>query len=180
VDRPDSISASAYTVPTDGPEADGTLAWDSTTLVLVEAAAGDATGIGYTYAPAAAAMIVRDVLAPAVASCPPSAPVTAWASMCRAVRNAGRQGLVGMALSAVDTALWDLAARLHDLPLTQLWGHSPEPVPAYGSGGFTSYDDQRLRSQLEGWADLGLPAAKIKIGQDGGNSVRRDLERAGL
>ena len=180
MDRLGSITASAYTVPTDCPEADGTLAWDSTTLVLVEVTAGGVTGIGYTYAPAAAVTIVRDVLEPAVAECPDTAPVTAWTSMCRAVRNAGRQGLVGMALSAVDIALWDLAGRLHDLPLAVLWGHAPKPVPAYGSGGFTSYDDQRLRSQLEQWARLGLASAKIKIGQDRGHDVRRDLERAGL
>jgi hypothetical protein len=41
-----SIDVTAYTVPTDAPEADGTLSWDSTTMVLVTARAGDSLGIG--------------------------------------------------------------------------------------------------------------------------------------
>ena len=53
------IAASAYTVPTDQPESDGTLAWDSTTLVLVEVDAGGCRGIGYTYAGTAAAEVVN-------------------------------------------------------------------------------------------------------------------------
>ena len=45
------LSVSAYTVPTDQPESDGTLAWDSTTIVVVEVQAGGATGLGYKYGP---------------------------------------------------------------------------------------------------------------------------------
>jgi hypothetical protein len=43
------VEASAYTVPTDQPEADGTMAWDRTTLVVAEVSAGGETGLGYTY-----------------------------------------------------------------------------------------------------------------------------------
>ena len=49
----------AYTVPTDLPESDGTLEWDSTTIVVVEVAAGGESGVGWTYAPAAAAALVE-------------------------------------------------------------------------------------------------------------------------
>ena len=45
-----------------------------------------------------------------------------WAAMQRAVRNLGRSGLAASAISAVDTALWDLKASLLDLPLARLLG----------------------------------------------------------
>ena len=38
-----SVTASTYVVPTEQPEADGTLAWDRTTVVLVEVAGGGLT-----------------------------------------------------------------------------------------------------------------------------------------
>ena len=45
----EGLDVCAYTIPTDGPESDGTLAWDSTTIAVVEAHAGGETGIGYSY-----------------------------------------------------------------------------------------------------------------------------------
>ena len=175
-----SLEARAYTVPTDAPEGDGTLTWDSTTVVVVEARAADRVGTGWTYAPAAAARVVEDLLGPVAVGGDALAPTDVWAAMVRSVRNAGRPGLVGMAISAVDTALWDLLARLHDVPLARLWGSGPGPVEVYGSGGFTTYDDERLRAQLGGWLDLGLGRVKIKIGESWGTRVDRDLARTEL
>ena len=60
------IEAAAYVIPTDAPEADGTYAWNSTTLVVVYADAQGQSGIGYTYADASVAGLVRGVLARAV------------------------------------------------------------------------------------------------------------------
>src|SRR5205823_12808818 len=57
------VEASAYTIPTDGPESDGTLEWDSTTLVLVELMAGDETGLGYTYGNQSIAALISSKLA---------------------------------------------------------------------------------------------------------------------
>lgn len=174
------LRARAETIPTDAPEADGTLAWDSTTIVLVEAEAGGCTGLGWTYAPAAAATVVEDQLAPVVTGADALAPEATYDAMERAVRNAGAAGLVQMAVSAVDVALWDLCARLHDLPLHRLWGAAPRPVEAYGSGGFTTYDDARLCDQVAGWRDLGLRRVKLKIGESWGTRVGRDLARVAL
>lgn len=175
-----ALEAAAYTVPTDAPEGDGTLAWDATTMVVVHARAGDQLGTGWTWAPAAAAAVVHDLLAPVVLGRSALAPATAQEAMVRAVRNAGRAGLVAMAVSAVDIALWDLGARVLGLPLAQWFGTAPRPVPVYGSGGFTTYDDGRLAAQLEGWCRLGLRAAKIKIGESWGRAEPRDLERVAL
>src|SRR4030095_490096 len=56
------LNAEAYTVPTDFPESDGTMEWNSTTLVLVEIFAADKVGIGYTYAASATANFILDSL----------------------------------------------------------------------------------------------------------------------
>ncbi len=42
------LDVSAYKIPTDAPESDGTYQWEATTLVLVEVTAGGRTGLGYT------------------------------------------------------------------------------------------------------------------------------------
>jgi L-alanine-DL-glutamate epimerase-like enolase superfamily enzyme len=102
----------------------------------------------------------------------------AFEAMVRAVRNDGRPGAVGYAISAVDVALWDLKARLLGLPLPRLLGAVRAEVPVYGSGGFTSYDDRQLRDQLSGWAlEQRIPRVKIKVGQSWGAAAGRDLER---
>jgi len=41
-----SVDVGAYAIDTDQPEADGTLAWDSTTVIVVSVAAGDRNGLG--------------------------------------------------------------------------------------------------------------------------------------
>lgn len=155
---------SVYRVPTDAPEADGTLAWDSTTLVLVELSAGGQRGLGYTYAAAAAGAVIRDTLIPLIEGGDAFDPGRHWNAMRRALRNQGQQGIGATALSAVDLALWDLKARLLELPLARLLGQSRDGVEAYGSGGFTSYDDDRLAAQLAAWVEQGCRAVKMKVG----------------
>ena len=169
----ESITASAYIVPTDQPESDGTLAWDSTTLVLVEAEAAGQRGVGYTYAGAAAAEVVTGKLAEVVAGRDAGTPVASWTAMQHAVRNLGKPGLVATAISAVDIALWDLAARLHGVPLSVAIGAVHDGTPVYGSGGFTSYDDATLAEQLSGWAESGIPRVKMKVGRDPDADERR-------
>ncbi|KAB1916260.1 enolase C-terminal domain-like protein [Micromonospora sp. AMSO31t] len=172
------LAAEAYRVPTDAPEGDGTLAWTSTTLVLVRAHADGHTGIGWTYGPQAVCPVVTDLLAPVVADLDPDDVPAAWTSMQRRLRNAGRPGVAGLALSAADCALWDLKARRHDLPLARLLGAARRQVPVYGSGGFTTYDDERQHRQLAGWVhEQGIPRVKIKVGESCGTEVARDLAR---
>jgi L-alanine-DL-glutamate epimerase-like enolase superfamily enzyme len=175
------MGAAVYVVPTDAPEADGTLAWNETTMVLVTARAGGELGIGWTYAAAAAAAVVADVLSGVVVGRSALDLAGAAEAMARAVRNIGRPGIAAMAISAVDIALWDLKARLLALPVAGLLGRAREEVPVYGSGGFTSYDSRRTREQLSGWVQQdGIPRVKIKIGEAWGGDERRDLERVAL
>lgn len=172
------VEVSAYSVPTDAPEADGTLAWDQTSMVLAEVTAGGTTGLGYTYGNPAAATVIGGKLADVVTGRDAMDVPGGFEAMVRAIRNDGRPGLVSMAISAVDTALWDLKARLLDLPLCRLLGAVREEVPVYGSGGFTTYNDNQLTEQLLRWVnEQRLPRVKIKIGEAWGTRVDRDLRR---
>jgi L-alanine-DL-glutamate epimerase-like enolase superfamily enzyme len=161
-----AVRAAAYRIPTDAPESDGTLAWDSTTLVVVTAEAGGHAGLGYTYAGPQAAAVVTGTLAEVVTGRDALTPAASWAAMQHAVRNLGKPGLVAEAISAVDIALWDLRARLLDEPLAVAVGAVHEATPIYGSGGFTSYDNSTLAAQLAGWAQAGIPRVKMKVGRD--------------
>jgi L-alanine-DL-glutamate epimerase-like enolase superfamily enzyme len=169
----DHIGVSAYTIPTDFPESDGTLEWNETTVVVVEARAGGRRGIGYTFADTATARLIADKLAPLVAGAEAMAVQGAWAAMVRAIRNLGRPGVASMAIAAVDIALWDLKARLLDLPLASLLGEVRDEIPIYGSGGFTSYSIQQIQEQFAGWAGDGIAMVKMKIGREPGNDPER-------
>ncbi len=157
--------ARVYRVPTETPESDGTLSWDATVLVLARVQAGGHTGIGYTYSAKAAADVMVEHLFPLLHGRDAFDIPAAWLAMAQALRNIGRRGIGGAALSAVDCALWDLKARMLNLPLAHLLGRKRDCVPVYGSGGFTSYSRDQLTAQLRGWVDQGLPAVKMKVGR---------------
>jgi L-alanine-DL-glutamate epimerase-like enolase superfamily enzyme len=169
----DRIDVSAYKVPTDFPESDGTYEWDSTTMVLVEATGGGRTGLGYSYADTATARLVNDLLAGVVKGHDAMGVPGAHAAMVAAMCNLGRLGVASMAISAVDAALWDLKARLLDVALITLLGAVRDSAPVYGSGGFTSYSPEQLRDKLGGWVAQGIPRVKIKIGRHPEEDVRR-------
>lgn len=145
----DGMTVGAYRIPTDAPESDGTSTWDGTTLVVVEVSAGGRTGLGYTYAHQAAATLIREHLADIVVGEDALATRARWFDLVHTLRNLARAGLASHAISAVDTALWDLKAR------------------------FTSYDDDRPASQLVDWVGDGIPRVKMKVGRE----LDRDLER---
>jgi L-alanine-DL-glutamate epimerase-like enolase superfamily enzyme len=160
------VEVSAYKVLTDSGESDGTYEWKHTTLVLVEVTAGGQTGLGYSYADTSTATLVRDLLADVIKGRDALSVPDSWSAMVKAIRNLGRPGIASMAISAVDTALWDLKGRLLGLPVVTLLGAYREAVPIYGSGGFTSYSREQLQAQLGGWVASGIPRVKMKIGRE--------------
>jgi L-alanine-DL-glutamate epimerase-like enolase superfamily enzyme len=162
----ENATASAYRIPTDFPESDGTIAWNATTLVIVEIMAGGTTGLGYTYADNATATLIRDHLAGTIRGRDVMAIPAAWAAMVASVRNLGRPGFAAMAISAVDSALWDLKGKWLGLPLVTLLGAARDSAPVYGSGGFTSYSLAQLREQLGGWVNSGISRVRMKVGRD--------------
>lgn len=169
----EDINVSVFTIPTESPESDGTFQWRKTVLVLVHAKAAGVQGLGYSYADDATAKLIQSTLAEVARGMDAMSPPAAYMAMWRYLRNLGRPGICSMAISAVDCALWDLKARLLDIPLLTLLGQVREGAPIYGSGGFTSYTDRRLADQLSGWVHQGIKAVKMKIGRD----ARRDQER---
>jgi L-alanine-DL-glutamate epimerase-like enolase superfamily enzyme len=168
------VTASAYDIPTDAPEADGTLVWDSTTLVVVEIEAGGKTGLGYTYSDASITSLIERKLGEIITGRSAFDTADANEALWRSVRNLGRSGLAATAISAIDAALWDLKAKLLGVPVGTLLGKCRDSVEIYGSGGFTSYADEQLRDQLTGWVERdGCRAVKMKIGSE----LERDPHR---
>lgn len=160
------IDCAAFTIPTDAPESDGTIAWDRTTLITAEVLAGGKTGLGYTYCHSAVVPLIARTLAPEIRGHDAFAIEDAWTAMVGIVRNIGWPGIAACAISAVDIALWDLKAKLLDVPLVTLLGPARTRVPVYGSGGFTSYTNDKLADQLSGWVDEGCAFVKMKIGRE--------------
>ena len=168
------IKTSVYKIPTDAPESDGTLQWDSTTMVLAEISAGGKTGLGYSYCSAAAAEIISGKFAEFLNGKDAFSVPRLWETMAGAVRNVGWRGVAANAISAVDIALWDLKARLLALPLCELLGRAQDRIEVYGSGGFTSYDNSRLARQLGDWAKKqGCRWVKMKIGRQPDQDIAR-------
>jgi L-alanine-DL-glutamate epimerase-like enolase superfamily enzyme len=160
------VKVRAYKIPAATPESDGTIEWDSTTLVLVTIAGGGRIGIGYTYADASAAYFIEHSLKHIVngRNALDIPAITGW--LIHQIRNNGNTGIGMMAVSAIDNALWDLKAKLLGLPLCHLIGKAKEEMLIYGSGGFTSYNDVQLQEQLGGWAAEGIRYVKMKIGRE--------------
>jgi L-alanine-DL-glutamate epimerase-like enolase superfamily enzyme len=174
----ENVEAHSYRIPTPTPEADGTLAWDSTTMVTAVVSAGDVSGIGWTYADTSCAELITGILAPVIIGQPVLDVPHAWQAMQHRIRNLGRPGLVSCAMSAVDIALWDAAARCLDVSIADLLGRCRDSVEIYGSGGFTNLDDDQLTEQLRGWVDRQkISRVKIKIG---GSRIDEDLRRVAL
>ena len=175
------ITAAVYVIPTDAPEADGTLAWDKTTMVVASVRAGTARGIGWTYAAAAAGNVITDVLADAMTG--RSALDVPGSGRGHGPRGAqhrapGDRGDGHLRGGHRAVGSQGTPARLS---LPALLGQALDGVPIYGSGGFTSYDEHQTREQLAGWVEKDrIPRVKIKIGESWGAREQRDLERVAL
>jgi mandelate racemase len=144
-------------------------------LVLTDVVADEGTvghSIVFTYTAAAlepAARLVQNMAS--LVEGEPLAPLDVEHSLSRRFRLLGTQGLVGMAISAIDMAVWDALARSRDLPLCALLGGSPRPIRAYGAIG---YDGATRSAQVaEAWASRGFTGVKAKIGYA---SVAEDVE----
>jgi mandelate racemase len=117
----------------------------------------------FTYTPAALkptaeliqnfeALVQGDVLAPAEVE----------QKLGKRFRLLGPQGLVGIALAAIDMALWDALARVHSMPLVRLLGGVEKPVRAYGAVGYDGVQDSGKGAEI--WAQRGFTGVKAKIG----------------
>jgi len=173
-----SVDVRVYTVPTEAPEADGTLEWDRTSLVVVQPELDNGIrGLGYAVGDAATGLLARETLVDALIGVDVRDTARCWQLMVRRIRNLGRPGIASMAIAAMDIALWDTRARSLGLPLHRLLGPIRDAVPIYGSGGFTSYSERDLCAQLAGWVEQGISRVKMKVGMDRGTSWQQDVDR---
>src|SRR4051794_666434 len=144
--------------------ANGTVA--ESPLVLVDVATTESVvghGIVFTYNMTAlkpTAELVAN-LAPLVEG-EELAPAALEGKLARRFRLLGTQGLLGMALSGIDMALWDALARVHNVSLLSLLGAAPRSLPAYGAVGYDGAKQSGIVA--EGWARRDFKAVKAKIG----------------
>lgn len=143
-------------------------------LVLTDAITD--TGISghsmvFTYTPAAlgpTAELIRNL--ESLVKNEPLAPAEIEQKLARRFRLLGTQGLVGIALAAVDMALWDALARVHGTPIVRLLGGVAKAIPAYGAVGYEGVEGSARTA--ERWATRGLTGIKAKIGYP---TVQEDL-----
>ena len=100
----------------------------------------------------------------------PLAPIEIEQKLAKRFRLLGTQGLVGIALSAIDMALWDALARSHGTSLVRLLGGIEKPIPAYGAVGYDGVEGSA--KVAEDWAKRGFSGIKAKIGYP---TVREDV-----
>ena len=147
------------------PESDGTLEWDSTTVVVVEARAGGETGIGYTLRRRRRrrTLVRRRARVESSRAATPCASATHGWPMGRGVRNAGRPGIgfdggLGRRHRAVGPE--GAAARRRRCRPARSGAH--EAVPIYGSGGFCTYSLTGSESSSAAGSTQGIPRVKMK------------------
>ena len=90
------------------------------------------------------------------------APIEIEQKLAKRFRLLGTQGLVGIALAAIDMALWDALARVHSVPLVRLMGGAEKPLRPYGAVGYDGVEG--CARAAESWATRGFTGIKAKIG----------------
>jgi len=102
-------------------------------------------------------------LAPALLGEDPLRVEFLWEKMFRTDMGIKKQGIAAYALSALDIGLWDIAGKSAGLPLYKMWGAVTDRVPAYGSGGWSKYNERELIAEAERYAAQGCKYYKMKI-----------------
>ena len=161
-----ALRVRAVRVPMTEPHQTASGAVAESPLVLTDAVCDNGIvghSVVFTYTPMAlqpVAELIRNF--EALVKGEPLAPAEIERKLARRFRLLGTQGLVGMALAAIDMAMWDALARSHGTSLVRLLGGVEKPVPAYGAVG---YDGAKRSAQVaEAWAKRGFTGVKAKIG----------------
>jgi L-alanine-DL-glutamate epimerase-like enolase superfamily enzyme len=179
-----TVSAEAVRIPVSEPTRMSTrlLNQRDYLIVTVEADGSAETGVGYVYAGTNGGSLLKGatstLLAPILVGQDSSAILDLWERMYQETLLVGRRGLILRAMSAVDIALWDLAAKRVGVPLCLLLGGSARSVPAYSSGGYyrpkAGAWDKAVAEEIRQNQSFGFRDHKIKVG---GLSIKEDAAR---
>jgi mandelate racemase len=161
-----SLRVRAVRVPMQHPHRTASGVVAESPLVLTDAITDDGVighSVVFTYTPAAlnpVAELIRNF--EALVKDEPLAPSEIERKLSARFRLLGTQGLVGIALAAIDMALWDALARSHGTSLVRLLGFVEKQIPAYGAVGYDGIADSA--NVAEDWAKRGFGGIKAKIG----------------
>jgi L-alanine-DL-glutamate epimerase-like enolase superfamily enzyme len=136
-------------------------------------------GEGYTFTLSAERLDVLDALIkslePIVVGCDPFDVEAIWRGMWNDIHFIGRAGLTIFALSAIDTACWDIIGKATGKPLYKLFGGCRESIKTYASGGlWLSLSVDELVAEAKGFIDQGFRAMKARLGKP---NIDEDIER---
>jgi mandelate racemase len=93
------------------------------------------------------------------------APLELEAKLRRRFTLVGVQGIVRMAVAALDTAAWDAFAKSLGIPLVTLLGGTPKPIPAYNSCGLGIMAPEAAADEAETLLERGFRAVKLRLGR---------------
>lgn len=161
-----SLTVRALRVPMTDPHRTASGVVAESPLVLTDVTADDGTvghSVVFTYTAAAlkpTAQLTQN-LEPLIKG-ELLAPAELEQKLAKRFRLLGTQGLVGMAIAAIDMALWDAMARLHSVSLVTLLGGVAKEIPVYAGIGYDGVDG--CAEQAEQWANRGIRGVKAKIG----------------
>lgn len=170
-----SLHVTAVRVPMQHPHQTASGTVSESPLVLTDVITDDGIvghSMVFTYTPAAlkpTAELIRNM--ETLIKGDPLAPVEIEQKLSKRFRLLGTQGLIGIAIAAIDMALWDALARSHDTSLVRLLGGSEKPIPAYGGVGYDGVAGSAKAA--EEWAKRGYSGIKAKIGYP---TVQEDVE----
>lgn len=145
-----------------------------------EGLVGDAYISAFSPRRARAARELLDELAEVLVGSDASDTASAWLRMWESCRLIGHSGLSAFAISAVDTALWDLKAKARGSPLHALLGSRRSQLPAYASDGCWLEEATLVAAQAERFASEGFSAVKMRFGRHDPESDLRALQAVRL
>jgi mandelate racemase len=94
----------------------------------------------------------------------PVDPAAIGSKLTRAVRLIGAQGIVWMAIAAIDMLCWDVLAQAAAQPLCSYLGSKPQPIPVYNSNGLGLMHPEACADEAEKLLEHGFRAVKLRLG----------------
>ncbi len=163
-----AVRARALNVPVRRPLATAGGALTHTAFVLVDLETEEGiTGASYAWTPAPYSAKPLAALVEALGGMlkgDPVAPIAIERKLRQRLTLLQVQGLQALAVSAIDVACWDVAAKAAGQPLARLLGGVPRPIPAYNSNGLGIMGPDRAAAEAVELAAPGFKAIKVRLG----------------